>query len=385
MVRFSVVCVCCAFFSVAFAARSEHRAARASSAGSGASADRGVQGAAGARDGSRDFDFEIGNWRTHIRRLVKPLSGSKEWAEYDGTSVVKKIWDGRANLVELKVDGPAGHIEGISLRLYMPQARQWSLNFAGRGSGSLGVPTVGEFRNGRGEFFDQEEFGGRMILVRNVWSDITADAGRFEQSFSDDGGKTWEVNWVAKDTRVKDEAEMAALLREKLGEGGAGDGDTRPTGQRDFDFEVGSWNIHLKRLVKPLSGSHEWVEFDGTSVTRPLWDGRAQMEEFETEDPVSHKRIEGLTLRLYDTGAHQWRLYWAASADGVMEQPTIGEFRDGVGEFFDQEVRSGRAIYIKYVWTKTGTGKPHFEQSFSDDGGKTWEANWITDQVKVGR
>jgi len=155
------------------------------------------------RDGQNDFDFEIGNWNTHISRLQHPLTGSTTWVEYHGTSVVRKIWGGRANMVELEVDSPAGHIEGISLRLYNPLSHQWSLNFANSRVGALSVPTVGEFRNGRGEFFDQEEFKGRMILVKNVWMDMTANSCRFEQSFSDDGGKTWEVNWIAVDTRTK--------------------------------------------------------------------------------------------------------------------------------------------------------------------------------------
>jgi len=153
------------------------------------------------RDGQHDFDFEIGNWKTHLKRLQHPLTGSTTWIEYEGTSVVRKIWDGRANLVELEVDGPIGHIEGLSLRLYDPAAHQWSLNFANSAQGTIGVPTVGEFKNGRGEFYDQEPFNGRTILVRNVFSEITANSCRFEQSFSDDGGKTWEVNWVATDTR----------------------------------------------------------------------------------------------------------------------------------------------------------------------------------------
>ena len=164
------------------------------------------QQAPAQRDGQHDFDFEIGTWKTHISRLVRPLTGSTTWIEFEGTSVVRKIWNGRANLVELEVDGPTGHIEGLSLRLYNPQSHQWSLNFANSSSGTLSQPTIGEFKNGRGEFYDQESFNGRTILVRNVWSDITPDSCRFEQAFSDDGGKTWEVNWIATDTRVKDES-----------------------------------------------------------------------------------------------------------------------------------------------------------------------------------
>src|ERR1043166_2098556 len=107
------------------------------------------------RDGSKDFDFEIGTWKTHLRRLVHPLTGSTTWVEYDGTTVVWKGLNGRANLVELEVDGPAVHIEALSLRLYNPSSHQWSLNFANSAGGTMGIPTIGEFKNGRGEFYDQ--------------------------------------------------------------------------------------------------------------------------------------------------------------------------------------------------------------------------------------
>ena len=158
------------------------------------------------RDGQHDFDFEIGTWKTHLRRLLHPLTGSTQWVVCDATTVVRKVWDGRGNLVELEADCPSGHLEGLSLRLYDPQSHQWSLNFANSASGTLGQATIGEFRNGRGEFYDQETLNGRAILVRFVISDVTPESCHFEQAFSDDGGKTWEVNWIATDTRVKDES-----------------------------------------------------------------------------------------------------------------------------------------------------------------------------------
>jgi hypothetical protein len=107
--------------------------------------------------------------------------------------------------VELVADGPAGHFEGVSLRLYNPESHQWSLNFSNIRAGTLSQPTIGEFKNGRGEFYDQETLDGRAIYVRFVISDITPDSCRFEQAFSDDGGRTWEVNWIATDTRVTEE------------------------------------------------------------------------------------------------------------------------------------------------------------------------------------
>jgi hypothetical protein len=155
-------------------------------------------------------------------------------------------------------------------------------------------------------------------------------------------------------------------------------------GQHDFDFELGTWKIHLKKLMHPLTGSTTWVEFDGSSVTRKVWDGRSQLEEFETDSPGGG-HIEGLTLRLYDPQTHQWSLYWATSKSGAIGVPTIGQFKDGRGEFYDTEPAgpNGRSILVRFIWSKTDTDSPHFEQSFSDDGGKTWEVNWITDQVRV--
>jgi hypothetical protein len=153
-------------------------------------------------------------------------------------------------------------------------------------------------------------------------------------------------------------------------------------GQHDFDFEVGTWKIHLKRLLHPLTGSTTWVEFDGTSVTRKVWDGRADLEEFETDSPAAG-HIEGLTLRLYNPQSHQWSLYWSNSKNGVIDPPQIGQFKNGHGEFYGQDTMNGKLVFVRFIWSDTTTNTPHFEQSFSDDGGKTWEVNWITDQTRV--
>jgi hypothetical protein len=157
-------------------------------------------------DGQHDFDFEIGTWKTSLKRRLHPLTGSTTWVEMEGTTVVRKVWNGRGNLVELEATGATGHFQGLSLRLYNPQTHQWSLNFSNSGDGVLSPPTYGQFKEGRGEFYAQETLAGRAILVRFIISDITPQSCRFEQAFSDDGGKTWEVNWVAVDVRVEDVA-----------------------------------------------------------------------------------------------------------------------------------------------------------------------------------
>lgn len=154
---------------------------------------------AAADDGAHAFDFEFGEWTVQISRLVEPLSGSAVWAEYAGTSIVRPVWGGRANLGELEVSGATGRIQGMSLRLYDPAARQWRISWASSRDGALGPPMVGGFRDdGTGEFYDQETFNGRAVFVRFVFSGITANTFRLEQAFSADGGTTWEANWIAR-------------------------------------------------------------------------------------------------------------------------------------------------------------------------------------------
>ena len=153
-------------------------------------------------DGQHDFDFEFGDWTTHIKRLEHPLSGSTSWVEYDGSSIVRKVWGGRANLGEIDVSGPAGRIQGMSLRLYDPQTRQWFVRFANSRDGDLGPAMVGGFKNGRGEFYNQETLNGRSIFVRFIFSEVTDKTFALEQAFSADGGKTWEANWIATFKKV---------------------------------------------------------------------------------------------------------------------------------------------------------------------------------------
>lgn len=148
-----------------------------------------------------DFDFEFGEWKAHLKRLVQPLSGSTRWVELSGTSVVRRVWGGRANLGEFAVSNTEARIEGLSLRLYNPGTRQWSIYWASARSGELTTPLVGGFDGGRGEFYSRETLDGKPIEVRFVIDDVKPGSFRLEQAFSPDGRKTWETNWIATFTR----------------------------------------------------------------------------------------------------------------------------------------------------------------------------------------
>lgn len=154
-----------------------------------------------SRDGQHDFDFNIGTWKIHSRLLLHPLTGSTDWVELNGTVHVRKVWNGRAQLEELETDGSIGHFEGLALYVYNPKAHQWSQSFVDSAAGELNQPRIGEFKNGRGELFGQQSSNGRTIFVRLVLSDITPNSHHLEQSYSDDGGKTWQPNFVATMTR----------------------------------------------------------------------------------------------------------------------------------------------------------------------------------------
>lgn len=160
--------------------------------------------AARQHDGSHDFDFLIGDWKAHVRRLPERLVGSNKWVEYDGISNHKKLLDTNANFEEFDVSTPDKklRIKAQTLRLYNPESHQWSIYGVDLDRGTLDVPpVVGEFHGNRGEFYNQQVWDGRVILVRYVWLNLSPKSSRMEQSFSPDGGKTWEVNWICELSR----------------------------------------------------------------------------------------------------------------------------------------------------------------------------------------
>ena len=153
------------------------------------------------QDGRADFDFFMGSWKVHNRRLRERLKGSDSWEEFEGTVVARQVLGGLGNVDEITLDRASGRIVGMTLRLYDAKSQQWSLYWADSVTGILQAPMVGRFEDGHGEFFDRETFEGKSIFSRFIWSDITETSCRWEQAFSPDGGKTWETNWIMEFVR----------------------------------------------------------------------------------------------------------------------------------------------------------------------------------------
>ena len=315
-------------------------------------------------DGAHDFDFNLGTWHTHIRRLAHPLSGSNAWATYDGTVTVRPVWGGAANVLELEADGPA-HIESLNVRLYNTATHQWSVTGASSDDGTLEPSMFGRFERGRGIFYDQETHGGRVLLVRQTYSDITPSSYSFEQAFSDDGGTTWEPNFVAHVTR---ESATAPSERSQTAHGAS----------HDFDFSYGTWSTHITSYE---SGAP--TPYTGRVAWRKIWGGRAFLEEIKASNASGG--FEGLTMFLYSPQGRQWSQTFAGRGGNTFDPPMFGRFSNGRGVLVSFPVAdNGTMIFNREIWSQIQPNSHHFEIQASRDGGKTWKTSFLADLTRSG-
>jgi len=288
-----------------------------------------------------------------------------------GTVTIRRVWGGKASIEEIEVDGPKGHWEGMSLFLYDPAAHQWSQTFVGAAAGVFAPGFVGSFHDGKAELFQNDTLDGRAILVRATWSDFTPTSHKYEEDYSADGGKTWVVSFVAHKTKLADAPAAVAAA-------------SPSDGSHAFDFEFGTWTEHSRRLMHPLTGASDWAEWDGRTVVRKIWGGRANLAEFKGVTPSGP--LELLALRVYNPATGQWSVNFATSASGKLgDIPSVGDFKDGRIDFYDQEPIGGRATLVRFSVYSTGPTTHVSEQAFSADGGKTWEVNWVNRYTLVSR
>ena len=153
---------------------------------------------------------------------------------------------------------------------------------------------------------------------------------------------------------------------------------------RDFDFLIGKkWKIHNKRLKDRLKGSNEWIEFEATSPrSRQILNGMGNEDEYHTD---FWPNFVGMSFRFYSPSTQTWSIYWADSRRGlnILEPPVLGRFDGSRGVFEGNDVFEGKPIIVRYIWSRADTPSPRWEQAFSEDGGKTWETNWVMDFTRV--
>lgn len=310
--------------------------------------------------GLHDFDFLLGEWRVHHRRL-KP--DSREWVDFEGTSSNRKLMDGRANIEEHTLNAPNGAYRAVALRSYDSKTAQWAIWWLdGRyPSGPLGPPVKGRFENGIGSFYADYMQDGKPMRGRFLWSNITPTSARWEQSSSSDGGKTWEANWIMNFQSDTPKRTQSAADRSDVS---------------GFDFLLGDWRVH-HRYLRVKENSREWVDVDGTASNRGLMGGRANVEEHTINVPNGSDRA--VALRSYDPKASQWSIWWldGRTPHGDLDPPVRGRFENGVGAFYSDYVQDGKPMRMRFIWSRITSKSARWEQALSSDAGKTWETNWI--------
>jgi hypothetical protein len=154
-----------------------------------------------AQTGEHDFDFFLGTWRARNRRLTKHFQASEDWIEFEASHYCVSLLGGLGNMDELHSDEHG--LLGMSIRFFNKLTQQWNIWWVATRDGVLQPPVAGAFRDGRGVFEGPDDLGGKPILVRYEWSDVSANSARWQQAFSQDNGATWEVNWIMDFSRVQ--------------------------------------------------------------------------------------------------------------------------------------------------------------------------------------
>lgn len=318
-----------------------------------------AEGSAKALDQQHAFDFHFGTWRTQIESRIS----TNKWAKMTGTVIDQPLWNGKANLEKIEASGSGGHFQGLTLFLYEPKTGQWSQQFAGSGDGVMEEAVYGKFKDGRGVFYGWSG-SGEKVLERDVWSNITPNSYHFEIASSSDGGKTWVKEFIAQLTRLKKEPDYDTAFTPGTGP------------EHDFDFNMGHWSTQIRAVENPLSAPGVWAPLHGTHVVYRVWGDWADIGQLEVDGPSGH--IEDLALRLYDRKTQQWRVYFANSKSGVLLQPMVGAFKNGVGTFVFLDEQEGKTVLTRNVWSNITSRSCNQDWAISEDGGKTWVPTWIS-------
>ena len=153
-----------------------------------------------------DFDFLVGKWKMHNRHLNKRLENGKDWTEFDSSDENTKMLGGNADMDTYSTTQFPGQndklFEGLTLRLFNPKTRLWSLYWIASNTGVIDPPVVGSFDNGVGHFFGKDTFEGKPIIVVFRWDARNKDRPVWGQAFSADKGKTWEWNFFNVSERI---------------------------------------------------------------------------------------------------------------------------------------------------------------------------------------
>jgi hypothetical protein len=315
----------------------------------------------------QDWDWLTGNWDVWHVRLKERLVGSTEWQEFAGKSAFWSTLGGLGNVDDNWLDIPSGVYRGLSVRAFDPATGSWAIWWIdGRNPERIDPPVRGGFKADEGEFVGKDVHKGTPVTVRFRWHEVHGKRPHWDQAYSTDEGKNWEINWRNYFTRTSATATPLPRI----------EGD--PPAARAFDFLVGSWAVRNRRLRQRFAGSQQWDEYASTLVNWPVLGGRGNVGDNFFQGPGTPYR--GLSLRAYNAERDEWLSWWLdGRTPADIGPPVRGRFVDRSGTLIGDDVFEGRPIKVRSQWTRTDTATPHWEQAASLDGGKTWETNWTAE------
>ena len=318
-------------------------------------------------DISNDFDFLAGTWDVEHHRLTV---GSTGWTTSTGSrAAAYRLLDGGVSLDEITF--PSAGASGLSIRVFVPERREWEIRWVSSRDGLVGPPVVGAFVGGECRLVgDELPQDGRPTRMTYEWDRITPTSARWQQAYSFDGERTWEKNWEMRFTRTA--AEPEPLPQDHL---------AKLTS--DFDFLTGTWRVQHRKLRSRLTGCTDWDEFESSFEARTHLNGLVSVDEGPLQG-VDGSAYRGMTFRTYDVAAGEWLLHWFDSRSLQWDRtPVRGRFVDGVGEFVAEDQHAGIPILCRFRWTVYSPEKAGWEQAFSTDDGATWEVNWEMVETRV--
>jgi hypothetical protein len=306
-----------------------------------------------------DWDWLSGNWNVYHERLRDRLVGSTTWDKFAGKSNFWHTLGGLGNVDDDLLDLPTGTYRAISVRTFDPATSKWAIWWLdGRTAGKLDPPVIGGFRGDEGEFLGTDVYKGTPVIVRFRWHEVRSPRPWWDQSFSTDNGKTWEVNWRNYFTRTSIVASPVPWSE-------------APPAADDWKFLRGKWKVRNRRLTQ----TGVWEEFASTLHNWPVMGGLGNIGDNVFHAPSGD--YHGMSVRAFDTQKKTWNTWWTDARNPSVIAPSVaGGFENGVGTLVGDGARS--------LWTKTDTATPHWEQAVSTDG-KNWQTNWVADFERADR
>jgi hypothetical protein len=316
-----------------------------------------------------DWAWLVGTWDVENRKLRERLTGNSDWLEFPSKSALWLTMNGLGTIDDNAFIMKDGVYRAAGIRAWDPATGTWAIWWLdGRAPATIDPPVRGVFRGDEGTFFGADTLRGRPIDVRFHWQGIHGARPHWQQSFSPDGGKTWEMNFENFFSRTSTVPTPLPLLP----------GEAAGTAPSDWDFLAGRWRVRHRRLTKRLVGNRDWQNFEGTLVNRPLMGGAGNFSDNEMHLPNGVVRSVG--LRAYDPARAVWSSWFLdGRSPRDIAPPLIGRFEGGVGTLASTEHVDGKAVLTRVQWTRIGPDSARWEQSASANGGATWEVNWVSE------